>query len=84
MIPVSLSPVDPGGYLLAQFDAICVFETKAESLGLRATAHALKVSYARGRLDEIRHHDPRLIEVFQELEKVVPTDHRFWEQLGRL
>lgn len=71
------SPVDPAEYLLAQFDAIYAFERGIRALRVGVPPHTMKTWYLQDQVQAIQKYDGAL-EMCQDLEKVVPTDHPYW------
>lgn len=72
------SPIDPGEYLLQQFDAIESYEKGVKASDHKGiTPHAVKSWYARGNTFVFSTY-PDLLELCQELEKSVPLDHPYW------
>lgn len=74
---MSSPPVDPSEYLLGQFDAIYAFEKGIRALRVGVPPHTAKTWYLQGQIQALRNYSG-MLEMCQDLEKVVPTDHRYW------
>lgn len=74
------TPIDPSEFLLAQFDAICAFEAGVREKRVGIPPHTLKTWYFQGQIQVIQNY-PWALTLCQELEKVVPLDHRYWDSM---
>lgn len=73
-------PIDPSEYLLNQFDAIQRFEREVREKKIGIPPHTLKTWYRQGQIQALNNY-PWALSLCQELEKAVPIDHRYWNNL---